>query len=50
MRDLLNKGNNSVDPEVRKEAYKEALKMIAEQAYAVPLYSLPVYLRRATRI
>lgn len=43
VRDLLNKGNNSVAPEVRKEAYKEALKIIADKAYAAPLYSLPVY-------
>ncbi len=43
VRDLLNKGNNSVEPQVRKDAYKEALKIIAEKAYAVPLYSLPVY-------
>ena len=32
-----------MQPEVRKEAYKEALKIIADKAYAVPLYSLPVY-------
>ncbi|MXQ12096.1 ABC transporter substrate-binding protein [Microvirga makkahensis] len=43
VRDLLGKGDNSVDPEVRKEAYKSALKIIADKAYAVPLYSLPVY-------
>lgn len=43
VRDLLVKGNNSVAPDVRKEAYKGALKIIADKAYAVPLYSLPVY-------
>jgi peptide/nickel transport system substrate-binding protein len=43
VRDLLNKGGSSVDPNVRKEAYKKALQIIAEKAYAVPLYSLPVY-------
>ncbi|WP_332690374.1 ABC transporter substrate-binding protein [Bosea sp. (in: a-proteobacteria)] len=43
VRDLLNKGNNSVDPAVRKDAYKGALKIIADKAYAAPLYSLPVY-------
>lgn len=43
VRDLLEKGNNSVDPAARKEAYKGALKLIADKAYAVPLYSLPVY-------
>jgi peptide/nickel transport system substrate-binding protein len=39
----LNKGNNSVDPQVRKDAYKKALDRIADQAYGVPLWSLPVY-------
>lgn len=43
VRDLLNKGDNSVDPQVRKDAYKQALTTIAEKAYAVPLWSLPVY-------
>ena len=43
MRDLLAKGGSSVDPNVRKAAYKEALALTAERAYAVPLYSLPVY-------
>jgi peptide/nickel transport system substrate-binding protein len=43
VRDLLNKGNNSVAPDVRKQAYKQALTIIADKAYAVPLYSLPVY-------
>ena len=43
VRDLLNKGGSSVDPNVRKEAYKKALALIAERAYTVPLYSLPVY-------
>jgi len=43
VRDLLNTGDTSVDPEVRKKSYREALKLIADKAYAVPLYSLPVY-------
>ena len=43
MRDLLEKGDNLRDPEMRKEAYGKALKLIAERAYAVPLYSLPTY-------
>ena len=33
----------SVDPAVRKEAYKAGLTMIADRAYAVPLWSLPTY-------
>ncbi len=42
-RDLLMKGNNSVDPNVRKQAYQQALKRIADNAFSVPLWSLPVY-------
>jgi peptide/nickel transport system substrate-binding protein len=43
VRDLLQKGDSNVDPAVRKDAYKQALTRIAEQAFAIPLYSLPVY-------
>ena len=43
IRDLLVKGNNSVEPATRKDAYRKALSLIAERAYAVPLWSLPVY-------
>jgi peptide/nickel transport system substrate-binding protein len=43
VRDLLIKGNNSVDPNVRKDAYREAHKLIADNSYSVPLWSLPVY-------
>jgi peptide/nickel transport system substrate-binding protein len=43
VRDLLQKGDSVVDPAVRKEAYAKALTRIAEQAYTLPLYSLPVY-------
>ena len=44
MRDLLNKGDNSVDPKVRKDAYKAgAGRGSPISAYAVPLWSLPVY-------
>ncbi|ODT37959.1 MAG: ABC transporter substrate-binding protein [Lautropia sp. SCN 70-15] len=43
VRDLLVKGNNSVDPNARKQAYQQALKRIAENVYSVPLWSLPVF-------
>lgn len=43
VRDELFKGNNSVDPAVRKQAYQQALKRIADNAYSLPLWSLPVY-------
>lgn len=43
VRELLKKGNNSVDPNERKQAYREALKRIAENSYSVPLWTLPVY-------
>ncbi|MGE0749394.1 MAG: ABC transporter substrate-binding protein [Variibacter sp.] len=41
VRDLLERGDTSIDPAVRKEAYAKALKRISEQAYAIPLYTLP---------
>jgi peptide/nickel transport system substrate-binding protein len=43
IRDALERGDSSVDPEMRKAAYKKALTLIAEGAYSVPLYSLPVF-------
>ena len=43
VRDLLKTGDTSIQPEARKAAYRSALAMIAERAYAVPLYSLPTY-------
>ncbi len=43
VQELLKKGNNSVDPKVRKQAYQQALKRIADNAYSVPLWTLPVY-------
>ena len=43
VRELLDAGDNSIKPAVREVAYKNALQRIAEQAYIVPLYSLPVY-------
>jgi peptide/nickel transport system substrate-binding protein len=43
IRDLLERGDSSVDPNVRKEAYKKALALITERAYGLSLYSLPVF-------
>ena len=43
VRDALEKGDSTMDPQARKDAYKQALDLIAERAYAVPLYSLPVH-------
>lgn len=37
--DLLEKGDTSTDPAVRKEAYAEALKLIAERAYWAPMFT-----------
>jgi peptide/nickel transport system substrate-binding protein len=42
VRDWLGEGDTSIDPNVRKSAYQKALARIAEQVYAVPLWSLPV--------
>ncbi len=41
--DLLERGDSSVDAEVRKQTYARALALIQERAYAAPLYSLPTH-------
>ncbi|KOF51967.1 MULTISPECIES: ABC transporter substrate-binding protein [unclassified Achromobacter] len=43
VRDLLRKADTTIDSARRNAAYKEALTRIAEKAYAVPLWTLPVY-------
>jgi peptide/nickel transport system substrate-binding protein len=43
VRDLLDKGDRTVEQESRMQSYKQALNIIAEKAYAIPLWSLPVY-------
>jgi peptide/nickel transport system substrate-binding protein len=43
VRDLLEKGDTSVAPEARKEAYAKALGLIQERALGVPLYSLVTF-------
>jgi peptide/nickel transport system substrate-binding protein len=43
IRTLLQRGDTSVDPQTRKDAYAKALALIQERAYALPLYSLPMY-------
>ncbi len=43
VRDLLEKGDTSVAPEARKEAYRKALALIQERALSVPLYSLVTF-------
>lgn len=40
---LLDHGDSSVAPEMRKDAYRKALGLIQERAYVLPLYSLPTY-------
>jgi peptide/nickel transport system substrate-binding protein len=41
--DLLEKGDTTVDVATRKATYAQALNLIAERAYAVPLYALTTY-------
>jgi peptide/nickel transport system substrate-binding protein len=41
VRDLLEKGDSSIDDKVRADAYSRALALIQERAYALPMYSLP---------
>ena len=43
VRELLDKGDRTIEPQARQAVYKEALNIIADKAYAVPLWSLPVY-------
>jgi peptide/nickel transport system substrate-binding protein len=43
VRELIDRGNTSLDPEVRKASYAKALVLIQERAYVLPLYSLPTY-------
>jgi peptide/nickel transport system substrate-binding protein len=43
VRDLLDKGDHTIDPKARDEVYKKALDTISENVNAVPLWSLPVY-------
>ncbi len=40
---LLDKGAVTIDESKRNDIYKQALTRIAEKAYAIPLWSLPVY-------
>jgi peptide/nickel transport system substrate-binding protein len=43
VKELLDKGDRTIDAKARNELYKKALVMISENAYSVPLWSLPVY-------
>ena len=40
---LIEKGDTTVDTAARKDSYKKALGLIADRAYAVPLYALTTY-------
>lgn len=42
VRGLLERGDTSLDPDVRKAAYAKALALIQERAYALPLFALPI--------
>jgi peptide/nickel transport system substrate-binding protein len=43
IRDVLRRGDTSMDRNVRQQAYATAFKLIAERAYTLPLYSIPNY-------
>jgi peptide/nickel transport system substrate-binding protein len=43
VKELLDKGDRTIDAKARNELYKKALVTISENAYSVPLWSLPVY-------
>ena len=40
---LLDEADHTIDPVARKATYNKALVLISEKAYAVPLWTLPVY-------
>ncbi len=40
---LIEKGNTSIDPEERKEAYKQALSIITEKLYWLPMFTYSKY-------
>jgi peptide/nickel transport system substrate-binding protein len=43
IRDLFKRGDSSMDVDARKAAYGAALKLVADRAYVLPLYSVPTY-------
>lgn len=43
LKDILDKAGAMIDPAERKKLYQTALAHIADQAYAAPLYNLPVF-------
>jgi peptide/nickel transport system substrate-binding protein len=43
VRDLIDRGNTSFDPQVSKASYAKALALIQERAYALPLFSMISY-------
>jgi peptide/nickel transport system substrate-binding protein len=43
IRELVAHADSATNPDARKDAYGKALQVIAERAYALPLYSLPTY-------
>jgi len=43
VRDLLQVADSSIDPNIRRSNYTKALGIISQQAYGIPLYSLPSY-------
>ena len=47
---LLDKGDTTVDAAARKATYKQALGLIAERAYTVPLYALTSYYASARNL
>ena len=39
LRDLLLQGGGSTDPDVRRDAYRQAIRRITEQAFSLPLFT-----------
>ena len=41
IRDLVNRGDTTIDPVARNDAYANAFRLVAERAYLLPLHSMP---------
>jgi len=50
VRDLIQRGDMSMDSETRKNAYGTALALMEERAYVLPLFSIPTYYAAAKNL
>ena len=50
MQDLLKKAGTTVDPELRRQAYSEAIRLATERVDFVPLFSAVRYVAFSKRV